>query len=85
MRMRIAYPKKTVRSEETPILPMSTRFWLLMAGLGAILGLLLTAFDLPLWAHYVAPVTMLPFLVHELRRVAAEEDRLRAGGRAAPR
>lgn len=57
-------------------------FWLGMAVLGAVMGLLLTALDAPLWVYYVAPAAMAPFLIHELRRLDAEESRARSGNRS---
>jgi hypothetical protein len=69
----MAYPKQAMRADETPTAASPPSFWLLIAGLGAVLGLILTALDAPLWMFYAAPVAMAPFLVHELRRLDAEE------------
>jgi len=41
---------------------------------GSVLGLLLTALDAPLWVFYVAPISMAPLLVFELRRLDAIES-----------
>jgi hypothetical protein len=45
--------------------------------LGLGLGLLLASLDAPLWGFYVASFALVPLLVYELRRAAAEEDRER--------
>lgn len=80
--MRVPYPKRTMGSDdERPTVAPSARSWLTMAGLGALLGLILTALDAPLWAFYVSPVVMAPFLVSELRRTDAEESQVRPGDR----
>jgi len=45
----------------------STRFFLLMVGLGGVVGLVMLILEAPFWLFYVAPVLMGPFLLRELR------------------
>lgn len=63
-----------MRSEQMGNPGLSARFFLLMAAIGAMLGVVLVTLGAPGWAFYVAPLVMVPFLVHELRVVDAEES-----------
>lgn len=52
--------------------------------LGLLLGVVLVAFDAPLWFFYLAPTVSIPLLVHELRH-SERGPEFHAGGRAALR
>lgn len=49
--------------------------------LGLGLGMLLATVGAPLWLYYVASLSMTPILIHESRRGAADEARLKSHDR----
>jgi hypothetical protein len=64
--------------KNTRILGLSKLTIALACLLGSGLGLLLGSLDAPLWAFYAGALAMLlPLLIYELPRAAAEEDRER--------
>jgi hypothetical protein len=64
------YADKTMRSREpSPIPPL--RSFLLMGAWGALIGALLLTAGAPFWVFCVAPLSMGPLLVHELRALDA--------------
>lgn len=70
---------QTMSRKNTRILGLSKLTIGLACLLGLGLGLLLASLDAPLWAYYVASLALVPLLIYELPRAAAEEDR--EGGR----
>jgi hypothetical protein len=67
--------------KKTPITGLSRRTIALLALLGIGLGVILESLDAPLWVYYVAPISMAPILVPELRRHDAEGTSRREGDR----
>lgn len=63
--------------KNTKFLGLSKLTIVLASLLGLMLGLILAALDAPLWSYYLASISMLPLLLYELPRAAAEEDRKR--------
>ena len=59
----------------TPIVGLSKRTVALLALLSVGLGVILESIGAPLWVYYVAPISMAPILVQELRRHDAEGTR----------
>ncbi len=47
------------------------RSFVLLGGWGALVGVFLSILGAPFWAFYVAPVSMAPLLIHELRALDA--------------
>lgn len=64
--MRMVYADKTMRPREAHYL--STRFYLLMAAMGGLIGVTMSLLGAPLWSFYVVPpIAMAPPLIRELR------------------
>ncbi|HEX5928702.1 MAG TPA: hypothetical protein VFY48_04835 [Solirubrobacterales bacterium] len=78
----MSYADKTMQRQANPYPVPSHRFFVRMFLLGGAVGLALLLMGAPLWLFYVAPLVMTPFLVRELRSLAAE-NRAQPGSRRA--
>jgi hypothetical protein len=56
-----------MQSDQARYLAPSGRFFLMMLGLGALVGGALLLADAPFWGFFLAPLAIAPLLVHELR------------------
>lgn len=68
----MVYADKTMRPREEHY--PSTRFYVLMAALGGLVGVTLSLLSVPFWAFYVVPpIVMAPPLLRELHALDARE------------
>jgi hypothetical protein len=72
---------QTMSFNTMPTAGLSKRAAVRLAAFGIGLGVILALLDPPLWVCYLAPISMAPILVPELRRHGAQGTRHREGDR----
>lgn len=72
---------QTMSFRAKPTAGLSKRTIVLLALLGIGLAVLLESLSAPLWVYYVAPISMAPILVPELRRHDIDGSRRRGSDR----
>ncbi|HVQ60266.1 MAG TPA: hypothetical protein VMS60_15295 [Solirubrobacterales bacterium] len=71
--MKMVYADKTMRPREEHYL--SARFYLLMAAMGALIGVTMSLLSAPFWSFYVVPpIAMAAPLIRELRSLDPRES-----------